>query len=125
MLSLFYHASFCAECGNEMERLPWWRHRYLCVECAALLGFGRRRVLIGLLAGVVLLVAVRCATQRTKPKPQVSAWDATALQTPPPKIEKPARVQCGARTLRGTPCKRLAAAGERCAQHQGKPSMLR
>jgi hypothetical protein len=48
--------------------------------------------------------------------------DRASTDTSP--IDKPVRVQCGARTLKGTPCKRRVPEGERCAQHKGRPSIL-
>jgi hypothetical protein len=50
--------------------------------------------------------------------------------TDPSKSEGPGSVDdkvyiCGARTKKGTPCKRrVHVAGDRCYQHQGKPAMV-
>ena len=124
MLSLFYRANFCAECGNEMTRHRWWQHRWLCGECAARLGMWRRTALFSLVAVLAAFCSFRGKGGDSTVAPVVSAWDATAVHRPTVTIEKPLRVQCGARTRRGTPCRRLVAQGERCAQHRGSPSML-
>ena len=124
MLSLFYRANFCAECGNEMTRHRWWKHRYLCAECAARLGLWRRAALFGLVAVLAAVCSFRGKGGDSPVAPTVSAWDATTGHGPKLTIEKPLRVQCGARTQRGTPCRHLVPPGERCAQHRGLPSMV-
>jgi hypothetical protein len=54
----------------------------------------------------------------------VSARDATVRQSLKPRTEIEERVLCGARTRKGTPCRRLVQPGQRCAQHRGMASLL-
>jgi hypothetical protein len=136
MISLFglhYCANFCAECGN--ERLPqrWWQHRYLCAECARRFGYLRRLSMVIVLIGLLALFLVDRARREApgNPAPSTSAFAPAAPasegggdQRSAEAQEKPARVTCGARTRRGTPCRHLVAPGERCAQHRGQKSML-
>lgn len=126
MLSLFYRANFCAECGNEQEiRKTWWSHPYLCRDCARRIG-AYKRMLPVLAVFVILLVAA--IGRRSSSGSEVSAVNTIVNRATdsdrPPDIPKPAKVQCGARTRKGTPCKHLASPGERCAQHKGQPSMV-
>ena len=128
MQSLFYQANFCAECGNPMTPRRWWQHRYLCDECAARLKRRGNAVVLMLLCGAATIGAFAwrgwSAHDSTAAKlPAASAFDAAA-QLKPPRAETETRVLCGARTLRGTPCRHLVRPGERCAQHRGRPSLL-
>jgi hypothetical protein len=100
------------------------------------MGRGRRiKSVLSLLLGTTLIVSALTRSESESPRAvhqsnalisgsTVSARDATALQTPGLKPETAARVQCGARTKKGTPCKHLASPGERCAQHRGMKSIL-
>jgi hypothetical protein len=54
----------------------------------------------------------------------VSARDTVTTGNPEPKTEVVERVMCGARTKKGTPCRRLVPPGQRCAQHRGMASLL-
>lgn len=140
----FYQANFCAECGNRRAGRRWWQHRYFCAECAARNG-KRHYFYVALLAGVIGSVllgwiisraqrettldrltppgSAASATTATTP-PIVSAQDAVVQLKPTPVRRSEMYVICGARTKRGTPCKHRVPPGERCAQHQGKPSMI-
>lgn len=131
----FYQANFCAECGNEMKPRSSWGPRYFCDDCARQIGRGG--YLKPLLALVFAATLVASGLHRTDPPratpapptiPEiaaVSAMDATAVQHPEFKSEPAAApTLCGARTKKGTPCKRRAAPGQRCAQHQGMNSMI-
>jgi hypothetical protein len=130
----FYQANFCAECGNRIEPRPRFRPRYFCDDCAARLN---QRKLMTPLAGLLLVVSLavfafsskrgRAPVQQLSPAnsaPSVSAQDSIVNRNPPPQAQSPARVFCGARTRRGTPCRHLVPSGQRCAQHRGMPSML-
>jgi hypothetical protein len=54
----------------------------------------------------------------------ISAQDTAAKLKPAPSVKPEVYAICGARTNRGTPCQHRVPAGQRCAQHQGQPSML-
>ena len=138
MSRVLYQSKFCAECGTRQERRSWWKHGYFCDHCAPQLG--RRRywwamslVLCGLLGGLTISTGRETALNRitalnTITAPVVSAQDATALLKPAPlaSAQPQKSFTCGARTKKGTPCKRrVKQAGLRCAQHQGKPSLLK
>lgn len=118
------------------------RPRYFCDDCAARL---HQQRLLTPLAGVLLATSLalfafsyRNGYKRgdqlnappaleqnaAKPAPPVSAQDSVVNAHLKSKPESSARVLCGARTRRGTPCRHLAPPGERCAQHRGMPSML-
>lgn len=133
MRQWFYQANFCAECGNALKAKSTWRPRYFCVTCAqqqrsrSLL----RRIGLPLTVAGALLGWVYVG-QPTPPAPvypaptAVTALDATAkTQLPAPPPPEPARTFCGARTRRGTPCRRLVPIGQRCAQHRGQPSVIK
>jgi hypothetical protein len=134
MLSLFYRSNFCAECGNEQVARRWWNHPYLCRECTVRVG-GYRRMIVGFAIVPVAMIAIFMIRGNSwSSRPDVSAvntiverqrqvtTDRAPTHTSP--IVTPEKVQCGARTLKGTPCKRRVPAGERCAQHKGRPSIL-
>ncbi|MFN0088314.1 MAG: hypothetical protein ACKVX9_23185 [Blastocatellia bacterium] len=134
MKRIFYHANFCAECGNPIEPRLRWRPTHFCAECETRLG--KRRPIMTLLAlfsGASLLVS---GLIRNPPpaapasSPAVSARDAVLSPRPagaPAPITSPAITvewsTCGARTKKGTPCRHRTPAGERCAQHRGRPSI--
>ena len=129
MKIIFYQANFCAECGNAMKPRFSWGPRYFCDECQAQMGRqSYLKPLAALLACAALAVFALNRSQPSnpnhQPNPSVSARDATAAQNPAPKPEPVERVLCGARTKKGTPCKRLVLPGQRCAQHRGMASLL-
>ena len=137
-------ANFCAECG---ERLTFngWRgllRRRLCEHCTRRLGrFAAYRPLI-----VLALVAAgafgfgRYSRPSTPPLTIQRAANSPLLGVPnEPAIAQANRAQsnqlasvssdevyiCGARTRKGTPCRRrVHAAGDRCFQHKGMPAMV-
>jgi len=134
MRSPFYQANFCAECGNRLE--PRFRPgpQYFCGECAVLL---RRRKIVTplaiLLFGASLIVFAfnykYSGNQSRKvnsitSEPSASALDSVVNPALKQQAQRPAKVFCGARTRRGTPCRHLVQPGQRCAQHRGMPSLL-
>jgi len=133
MKIIFYQANFCAECGNAMKPRFSWGPRYFCDECEAQMG---RRSYFKPAAGLLLCATLAAfALNRTQtanpngqsnvtPAPFVSASDTVTSRNPEPKPETVERVLCGARTKKGTPCKRLVLPGRRCAQHRGMASLL-
>lgn len=137
MRRFFYQANFCAECGNALPQQRAWRPRYFCAPCAQQRREHSLRYRVLLPLGILLvlgswLVVKQAAFSHDISPPAnssavVTAWDATA-QSNPAQLSQPETAQpaafCGARTKRGTPCRRLVQAGQRCPQHRGKPSLL-
>ena len=139
MKIIFYQANFCAECGNAMKPRFSLGPRYFCDECEAQMG---RRNFFKSIAGLLLFATLAAfALNRTfQPSPNsqspssqstagasapaVSARDAITNRNLELKPEVVERVLCGARTRKGTPCKRLVPQGQRCAQHRGMASLL-
>jgi hypothetical protein len=139
MKIIVYQANFCAECGNAMKSRFSLKPRYFCDECEAQMG--RRnyfKSVAGLLLCATLAVFALNRTLRPSPNGQspnnqsndgvststVSARDTVTTRNPEPKTEAVERVMCGARTKKGTPCRRLVPPGQRCAQHRGMASLL-
>jgi hypothetical protein len=132
MPNIFYQGNFCAECGNILEPRQNWLPRYLCDDCAA----SRRRrgyvTPLSLLTGVLVIAFLFYENQAPSldrsnmivAPAAVSAQDATPKQSLIPPPEPRERVLCGARTKKGTPCKRRVFPGQRCQQHRGMPSIL-
>lgn len=139
-------ANFCAECGDRLARTGWraWLRARLCVQCTRRVGtFAAFRGL--------LFVAFVAATAfgfgrylRPAPPPLIIQRLATSPLTDAPVESQPAATSkredsdekpdvaenenvfiCGARTQKGTPCRRrVHAVGERCFQHKGMPAMV-
>ena len=136
MRQFFYQANFCAECGNALPARPasrYWRPRYFCAVCTQQ---RRQRSLLqrlilplGMLFGAFGWAFVARETKPPAAFSSATVTTQTALMpaSPPaatPREAEPASVFCGARTRRGTPCRRLVQPGQRCAQHRGAPSLL-
>ncbi len=135
----FYRANFCAECGNRVEPHPsgalsYFWPRYFCTDCAVRL---KRHRLITPLTSLLLIASLGLfafSYKRGNTPPHqavsplsgvpVSAQDSVVNPSSKLRVENKSRVLCGARTRRGTPCRHLVQPGQRCAQHQGLPSML-
>ena len=140
-------ANFCAECGDRLPRTGWraWLRARLCVQCTRRIGaFAAFR---GLLF-VVLVAATAFGFGRylrpapppliiqrlaNSPLPDTPVESQSTLESkgenPDEKPDTSAADEnvflCGARTQRGTPCRRrVHAAGERCFQHKGMPAMV-
>ncbi|MFN7946139.1 MAG: hypothetical protein U0Z53_12365 [Blastocatellia bacterium] len=135
---LFYRSNFCAECGNRREKGDW-RPGCFCAHCSRRtrhrLWWPLSLICAALLCGTIIGVWWKNTTQSGSATlspvtiPVVSAQDATATLRPAPLTSarlSEAAFLCGARTKKGTPCKhRVAQAGQRCAQHQGRASLLK
>jgi hypothetical protein len=132
MQNLFYQANFCPECGNPLaprvRRLP----RYFCDDCAARISRRGYLTPLSLLTALVILcltfwerepAAPLAQSHMLNPPAAVSAQDATARKIPQLKSKTEDRILCGARTKKGTPCRRLVRSG-RCQQHRGMQSLL-
>lgn len=140
MRSPFYQGNFCSECGNPCASRFSFRPRYFCDDCAARLNQRRLATpLAGLLLAASLAVfafsyksnrtqEVQNTQDNTAAASSVSAQDSIVNpqinSQSKPSAEGNARVFCGARTRRGTPCRHLVQQGQRCAQHRGMPSIL-
>ena len=143
-------ANFCAECGERLARKGWrarLRQR-LCDRCAQRLGaFESYRVLIAI-ALIAFGAFALGRYLRPAPPPLIIQRAANSPLSDSP-VELSAARQtnrngtyqanqnvasshsneegyiCGARTRKGTPCRRrVHAPGERCFQHKGLPAML-
>jgi len=142
-------ANFCVECGEPLSRKSW-RVRLgarLCPPCSQRLGtlaVARPFVVIIIVAAAAFtigkhmqpspppLIIQRAANSPLSDAPvnlsvqtpkETRVANATSNPTSAPADE--AVYICGARTKKGTPChRRVHAAGERCFQHKGLPSLL-
>ena len=144
-------ANFCVECGERLARRGW-RARLagrFCDHCAQKLG--AVRVIRPLILLVVIAVAAFAVGRYLRPAPPPLIIQRAANSplsdkpfefgnSPGPttsiSADKKDRDQdtsatseegylCGARTRKGTPCKRrVHVAGERCFQHKGLPAMV-
>ena len=132
MKIIFYQANFCAECGNAMKPRFSLGPRYFCDECATQLGrWNYLKPVAGLLLCGAMAVFALNSAQPPNPNARlssdastVSARDTLTTRNAEPEPEAVERVLCGARTRKGTPCKRLVLPGRRCAQHRGMASLL-
>lgn len=145
-----YRPNFCVECGERLTRRGWralFRSRF-CSDCNHRLGGS---VYAKMLVTVCLLVASGFAMGRyLRPQapPLIIQRAANSLLSDAPLNLKDSKRAsgdttkqsveslnpiasddkayiCGARTKKGTPChRRVHAAGERCFQHKGMPSLL-
>jgi hypothetical protein len=144
-------ANFCVECGEPLSRTSW-RARFgarLCSHCAQRQGaFATFRPLL-----IIVLVAVgafligkhlqpaappliiqRAANSPLSDAPVNSNDSSGVAKQPAPSNQNANQTGasaddavyiCGARTKKGTPChRRVHAAGERCFQHKGMPSLV-
>ena len=144
-------ANYCTECGAHLKRKRWraWLNRNLCEDCAR----RRGRTFVHPLAGIAVIAIAAFALGRyLRPAPPPLVIERAAnspLSDLPVNLNKTARTDreqadgldqnskvitqtadeklfiCGARTKKGTPCKRrVHVAGERCYQHKGRPAIL-
>jgi hypothetical protein len=146
-----HRANFCVECGDRLAR-SGWRARIgsrFCHDCARRLGtFNAFRPLI--LIGLIALAAFAFGRYlRPAPPPLIIQRVANSpLSDAPFDVSQAGRIRnpnaanagtpnqsaavandegyiCGARTRKGTPCKRrVHVPGERCFQHKGLAAMV-
>jgi hypothetical protein len=139
-----HRANFCAECGERLTFKGWrgWLRRSLCEHCARRLGgFATYRPLIVLVLVIAAafgfgrylrpapppLIIQRAANSPLfdVPNEQSVSQSNRARANQPASISNDEVYICGARTKKGTPCRRrVHAAGERCFQHKGMPAMV-
>ena len=150
LLPLMQRPNFCVECGERLARKGWGARlrRHYCDPCTRRLGtiVGFRPIIvIGLIAIAAFafgrylrpapppLIIQRAANSPLSDSPVElgraprgnSAGDNKTNQTSPASVTNEAGYICGARTRKGTPCRRrVHAPGERCFQHQGLAAMV-
>ena len=144
--------NFCTTCGAPLVRKGWWRRfrDSVCDDCWSKRGSGTIRRPIVLTLVIVAAAFGLGRYLRPAPPPLIiqraansplsdTPVDLSALANkskskddPSPQltsvtVQSPddAVYICGARTKKGTPCRRrVQAAGERCFQHKGMPAIL-
>jgi len=142
-------AKFCVECGERLSRRGWraWLGVRFCDQCTQRLGAvaAFRSLIVGALITAGAFTLGRYL--RPAPPPLVIQRAANSpLSDAPVDLTRPANQAnqsteanpkqlssvaseegyiCGARTQKGTPCKRrVHVPGERCFQHKGLPAMV-
>lgn len=142
------NSNFCRNCGARLTRKGWrmWIRGALCDDCARRPGVntrGRTIVVIGLLAAATFafgrylrpspppLIIHRPANSQLSDAPlDLNTFTRRGASTsnpnvPPPSTADETAYMCGARTRKGTPCRRrVHVAGERCYQHKGRTAMV-
>ncbi len=139
--------NFCANCGARLVRRGWfaWSNGGRCSDCTNRLGRAGVKPLA--LVSVVAIAAFAFGRYlRPAPPPLIIHRAANSplsdlpvnYQAFPETNASPANAStseanaaddivyiCGARTKKGTPCRRrVHVAGERCYQHKGMPAMV-
>jgi hypothetical protein len=141
-----HYPNFCSECGERLARKGWRRFfgGRFCDDCARQLGRGLVRTLLLILlivagsfalgrfmrpappplviqrAGNSPLSDLPLELNRQKSRDSAAQSSAGVASTTEDEV-----YLCGARTQKGTPCRRrVHALGERCFQHKGRPSMV-
>lgn len=141
------NSNFCRNCGGRLALQGWrlWMRGALCGDCARRPGVntrGRAIIVIGLLAAAAFafgryqrpspppLIIQRAANSPLSDAPlDLNSITGRAPGTsnrngPPSPDDEPVYI-CGARTKKGTPCRRrVHVAGERCYQHKGRTAMV-
>jgi len=144
--------NFCAECGERLTRRGWRaliRARF-CADCSRRLGgSGWVKPIATISIVAVSAFAVGRYLRPQAPPLLIQRAANSPLSDMPVNLNDSARASnhrdwikpnagnlnpltaddqayiCGARTKKGTPChRRVHAAGERCFQHKGLPSLL-
>ena len=141
-------SNFCANCGARLTRKGWrgWLAGARCHDCALRLGRSVTKPFV--IAGAIATAAFAFGRYLRPPPPPLiihraansplsdvpvnfgahtngttSAANSNNIQSTVA-TDEPVYI-CGARTRKGTPCRRrVHAAGERCYQHKGMPAMV-
>lgn len=142
-------SNFCANCGARLKRKGWRKllTGARCDDCMSRLGRGVTKSLV-IVAVIVITAFAFGRYLRPSPPPLIIHRTANSpLVDAPITIDTIARdglknsnraatepnaaatadtvYICGARTKKGSPCRRrVHAAGERCYQHKGMPAMV-
>ena len=149
-LPLMQRPNFCVECGERLARTGWGarlRRRY-CDVCTRRLGtvkVFRPIIVVALITFGAFtfgrymrpapppLIIQRAANSPLSDSPAEfgrapranSTRDSQAKQSAAASVTNEEGYICGARTQKGTPCRRrVHAPGERCFQHKGLPAMV-
>ena len=142
-------SNFCANCGARLTRKGWrgWLAGARCDDCALRMGRSVTKPLV--IVGVIVIVAFGFGRYLRPPPPPLiihraaespladvpvnfdaiakSATNKTNQNASPNNVaaEDDIVYLCGARTKKGTPCRRrVHSSGERCYQHKGMPAMV-
>ena len=142
--------NFCVECGERLARKGWSARlgRRYCDRCTRRLGTAvvfRPIIVVALIAIAAFafgrylrpspppLIIQRAPNSPLSDSPVEpgrasranSNRDYQSNQSPPGSVTNDEGYICGARTQKGTPCKRrVHVVGERCFQHKGLPAMV-
>ena len=142
--------NFCVECGERLARKGWstWLRRRYCEPCTRRLGrviVFRPIIVVALIALAAFafgrylrpapppLIIQRAANSPLSDQPvepgrsprENSAGANKANQNLAASVTDEESYICGARTQKGTPCRRrVHAPGERCFQHKGLAAMV-
>ena len=144
-----HFTNFCTTCGARLTRKDWraWLRGPVCRDCSVRGGNSRRIRSIVVLAMIVTAAFGLGRSLRPAPAPLTIQRAANSPLSDLPvnlsEITNRAGLAanrssgsgdpgvddtvylCGARTQKGTPCKRrVHVAGERCYQHKGKEAMV-
>lgn len=144
-----HFTNFCATCGERLNEKRWrvWLRGPACRQCSARGGNARRIRSIVVLVLIVIAAFGLGQSLRPAPPPLTILRAANSPLSDLPvdlsEIEKRGGLitnrssgsavpgpddivyLCGARTQKGTPCKRrVHVAGERCYQHKGKQAIV-
>jgi len=147
-----YRPNFCAECGERLTRRGWRAliNARFCRDCGRRLGGSGYAKPLAMISIVAVSAFAVGRYLRPPPPPLLIQRAANSpLADMPVNLNDSARTAnrrnstnqsaetlnqlpvddkayiCGARTKKGTPCRRrVRVAGERCFQHKGMPSLL-
>jgi len=144
------NSNFCRNCGARLARIGWrrWIGGALCDDCSQRPGVNTRNRTIIVIAAVTVAAFSFGRYLRPSPPPLIIQRAANSpLSDAPLDLNSIARRSggppsqnlasqtsatvdetayiCGARTKKGTPCRRrVHVAGERCYQHKGRTAMV-
>jgi hypothetical protein len=138
--------NFCMTCGASLMQRGWrqWLRGPVCPDCSRRGGSARRMRALILIASLVLVAFGLGRSMRAPPPPLMVQRSANSPLSDLPinlgEITKGNSARsdganttapdetvylCGARTKKGTPCKRrVHVLGDRCYQHKGMPAMV-
>ena len=142
-----HFTNFCKTCGAPLTGKGWrlWLRGPICGDCSRRNGnTGRIRSIIVMAAMVTAAFALGRSLRPAPPPLTIHRAANSPLSDLPVNLNEIARRSatdssrsagsasidetvylCGARTQKGTPCKRrVHVAGVRCYQHKGKPAMV-